>query len=70
MEGLANIFTGKGGTTKLIVVGLVVIGLADMVIENNYQLSGKLKNDGSFSLKPADTRDEECDQKVPEGEPA
>lgn len=70
MKALASIFTGKGGTTNLVVVSLVMIGLVNMVIENKYQVSGKLKNDGSFSLKPADTKDEECNQNVPEGEPA
>lgn len=52
MEALAKIFTGKSGTLRMIVVGLVALGIADLVIENNYQFNGTRDND-SISLRPA-----------------
>lgn len=52
MEAVVNIFTGKGGTIRMIVAGLIVLGFADLVIENNYQFSGSRGND-SVSLKPS-----------------
>lgn len=58
MQALASIITGRGGTVRMIVVGLVLLGVLDLAAEYNYQMEVTYKKDNSFSFRPAGTEQE------------
>lgn len=52
MEALAQIFTGKNGKTIAGIAGIVILVIADKIIEHGYRLSGSSQN-GGMCLEPA-----------------
>lgn len=66
MESLEKVFTGKGGTTRLIATGLILLGIFALVTENDYKIDGTYKKVNLFSLKPAraEVQDEKDENKM------
>lgn len=51
MNGIASIFTGKGGTIKLTIAGSLIAAVIYEIIDANYGLDVAMR-DGSISLIP------------------
>lgn len=55
---IANIFTGKGSGLKFAMVGLVILGLASLITDSNYEFEACTSDGKKVSLKP---HEKECD---------
>lgn len=50
---VVRIFTGKGGTVRLAVATIAVLGLGSMIIENNNVLKYQTKDGRTLTVQPA-----------------
>lgn len=53
------IFSGSGGTVRMAISGIGILGFVGAVVESKYQVEGNTSNGDRFFIKPVSEKDDD-----------